>query len=89
MNSAPLAFKQWCDFNRLTLNISKSKLMIISNSNQIKLKEMKNLIKIEIGGVAMEIVSEYKYFGITLNESLNFVSHMKMIKTKVLQRTYL
>lgn len=37
----------------------------------------------------MDVITEYRYLGVILNQNLNYNSHIKMIKNNVLQRTYL
>lgn len=44
-------------------------VMIISNSTQENWKKLKKQLKIEIDGEAVEVVTEYKYLGIILNET--------------------
>lgn len=78
MNKASKSFLDWCGLNRLTLNLGKCKAMVISGSTQKK--KLRN-------NESLDLVCEYKYLGVILNESLNFHSHIKMIKQKVKQRS--
>lgn len=89
MNRAALDFKKWCDHNKLTFNLNKRKVMVLSNNTQKKLKELRKLVKIEVDGHVMDVITEYRYLGVILNQNLNYNSHIKMIKNNVLQRTYL
>ena len=61
--------------NRLSLNISKTSYMIISNQ--------KNAIEIRIRDSILTKVSIVKFLGVTLDENLTFNDHVKNITTKV------
>ena len=37
----------------------------------------------------MPIIEEYKYLGITLDNRLNLINHIKQLKTKIMKRTIL
>lgn len=63
--------------------------MVISNCTRKKIKELRKNVAISINSVALELVNEYKYLGILLDESLKYNGHIKMIKQKVKQRAYL
>lgn len=87
MSNACNQFQQWCNMNKLTLNLAKCKVIIISNSTGKKLKEIKHDIKVKIGNYQLELVNEFKYLGITIDENLRFNSHIKCIKSLVLSKT--
>lgn len=53
------------------------------------MKELKKEVNVKIKDQPLEIVNEYKYLGVILNETLNYQSHIKMVKQKVKQRAYL
>lgn len=72
LNQAARQFWLWCEYNKLTVNMSKSKVMLFSNiRHQLHLRK-KNQISIVINNSRLEIVSVYKYFGVYLDEHLNF-----------------
>lgn len=58
MNQASKLFHDWCVQNRLTLNLSKCKAMVISGSTQKKIKELKKEVNISIENVPIETVCE-------------------------------
>lgn len=89
LNKASENFYKWCCLNRLTLNLGKCKAMIICNCTRKKLKELRKSVAISINQVTLELVNEYKYLGIILDEPLKYNGHIKMIKQKVRQRAYL
>jgi hypothetical protein len=53
-------------FSRLSLNISKTKFMVVTN------KTMKDDISLSINNESIERVSEYKYLGIILDDKMSF-----------------
>ena len=61
--------------NRLSLNISKTSYMIISNQQ--------NTIDIRIRDSILTNVSTVKFLGVTLDENLNFNDHVKNVTTKI------
>lgn len=54
-----------------------------------KKRELKKQVNVKINNIPIDTVCEYKYLGVILNESLNYQSHIKMVKQKVNQRSYL
>ena len=69
----------WFSNNKLTLNVSKSKFMIIKRS--IKKTDRKLVLK--FNGKKIEQCSSYKYLGIHLDERLNWKVHVKYLCEKV------
>ena len=65
----------WLKANRLSLNISKTSYMIISNQ--------KNAIEIRIRDSILTKVSTVKFLGITLDENFTFNDHEKNVTTKI------
>lgn len=59
--------KKLCDINRLTLNLAKSKVLLLSGFTAKKTRQIKDLVNIEIEGKKLEFVQEYKYLGILLD----------------------
>ena len=65
----------WLKANRLSLNISKTSYMIISNQ--------KNAIEIRIRDSILTKISTVKFLGVTLDEILTFNDHLKNVTTKI------
>jgi hypothetical protein len=73
----------WLCYSKLSLNISKTKAMIISyNKSLVRNSEI--MINIQ----AVEIVSEYKYLGIIFDTKLCFSSHADYILSKLNKKFY-
>ena len=69
---------QWLVSNKLTLNISKSKFMIVSNK-----KCLTNKFKVCIQDTPLEKCDHYKYLGVIIDNKLNWKSHIEYISTKI------
>ena len=69
----------WCKSNKLTLNISKTKSMLLGTKHRIK---KTRYMPLNINNKQIDYVISYKYLGITIDQTLNFNLHMKqLIKT--------
>ena len=68
----------WLASNKLTLNISKSKYMIFTNTR-------KNFheISVKINKTPLEKCTKYKYLGIVIDEKLSWKDHIEYVCTKV------
>lgn len=86
MDRATSEFKYWCDLNRLTLNLKKSKIMLFSNTNYKTTLRLKGMISIKSNGQKMDTTPEYRYLGLILDDKLRFHSHIKMIRQRVSYR---
>ena len=66
----------WCRLNGITVNTEKSKLMIFGSSTVIE-----NLPSFEVTFLnkPMQIVSSYKYLGITLDSQLSYNLHVNKV----------
>ena len=68
----------WLIANKLTLNIKKSKFMIISNR-----REANQRFQIKINGHALERCSSYKYLGLFIDNGLNWKNHVNHVCQKI------
>ena len=64
--------KNWCDMNKLTINVKKTKIIIFN----VKLDERLTFGPILINNVPLEIVPQYKYLGIQLDQDMNMYAHI-------------
>ena len=65
----------WCNGNKANINIKHTKGMIVGTRSMVKKHRL--LPKLNIDGVPLEYVFQYKYLGINVDESLTFHSHLK------------
>ena len=70
---------KWLTNNKLTLNISKTKFMVISK----KKKPPENDFQVQFDNVCIEKCSSYKYLGIFLDDKLSWKPHIDYISNKI------
>ena len=70
---------KWLTINKLTLNVSKTKYMVISN----KKKPPDNDFQIKFDDVFLEKCSNYKYLGVYLDDKLSWKPHIDYISNKI------
>lgn len=68
---------KWFKQNKLSLNLSKSKMMIFGNGNSNAHEA------IQIEGVVIERVHEIKFLGVIIDDRITWNSHIKYITTKI------
>lgn len=68
MNEAVSLFREWCCFNKLTINNKKSKRLLFSNKpkkiHESNVRKINNLS----GNEPLEVVREYKYLGDSISK---------------------
>ena len=67
----------WLASNKLTLNISKSKYMLISKSRSIP------SLSICLNDTQMQSCDTYKYLGVHFDKNLDWKCHIEYITTKI------
>ena len=74
----------WIIHNKLSLNWSKTKFMIINPKRSgVKLPKF-----IELESNQIEVVSEFKLLGCTIDDKLTFVKHFKNVKAAVCSKLF-
>jgi len=68
----------WLKSNRLTLNISKSKFMLITKK-RINLSNF----SVNLNGTELEECDNYKYLGVYFDKNLNWKKHIDYICEKI------
>ena len=76
-------FVEWCKVNFLTLNVSKTKEMIIDFRHK---KEQ--ICQLSIDEKHIQLCTSYKYLGFTIDEKLNWHQHITIMSKKVNQRLF-
>ena len=72
--------KTWLDENKLTLNVKKTKSMLIGNN---KLLNEADYLGVRLYMDSIEQVGELKYLGVWLDSSLKFTSHISKMSSKI------
>ena len=83
MNEDLALVKEWLNDHRLTLNITKSKFVVVGGKQQLKrFKDM--TLKIKEDELSRE--TSYKYLGIIINENMTWGDHIASLQQKVEKR---
>ena len=73
----------WLAVNKLSLNISKTKFMVFHHPNKL----IPQNYEIKINDTIVERVHDFCFLGLTLNENLNWKTHVNNISNKVSKYT--
>ena len=76
-------FQKWCGSNFLTLNVQKTKEMIVDFR-----KGQHQLADLHIDSQQIEQVQQYKYLGVTVNNKLTWSDHCQGLYKKINQRLF-
>ena len=76
MQMALHSLKDYCSQNELTLNTSKSKVMVFSKG------KIRNVPNLYYGNSKLEVAFEYTYFGIKMNYNGKFINHINATSDK-------
>ena len=74
----------WLISNKLTLNLTKTKYMLISNTNVLSAKDRKKF-KLTIRKYTIHEVDQFKYLGVILDNKLSWSQHINYLVTKLSQ----
>ena len=77
LNNDLVVLADWIKFNKLALNLDKTKCMLFSSQNVI------DKPAILMNNVTLEYVSSIKYLGLTIDDRLSFKSHIASLKSKL------
>ncbi len=74
----------WCQDNCLSLNVSKTKELIVD----FRKRHRRPYTPIMISGTPVERVSSFKYLGVNISENLTWTTHIQTQVKKARQRLY-
>lgn len=87
MNSALTKLEEYLNVNRLKLNVTKTKGMILGT--RYKLKNVNTAyIQLKINNENIEWVTEIKYLGIFIDDNLNLKKHYEYVYKKISKKLY-
>ena len=72
----------WHSTDRLTLNVSKSKFVLIGSPNKLSTC---NDISVVIDNAPLEWTDAFKYLGVTINKTMTWGDHVETTSTKINQ----
>ena len=82
----------WINHNKLFLNWSKTKFMLINNTKKCiincKKKGPRKPNEIQLEDNLIEVVKEFKLLGCTIDESLTFNKHISNLKSSVCKKLF-
>ena len=78
INSELSKINNWFLVNKLSLNVSKTNYMIFH-----KKYNSPNNMNLEINGLGINRVSNFKFLGLTINENITWDNHIKSITLKI------
>ena len=70
---------EWLKLNKLSINVNKSKYMILKTARR---NNMINPLNIKIDNTYIDRVNEFNFLGISFNEQLNWQSHINKISNR-------
>ena len=79
LNKQMVKIEEWLEINRLTVNVNKTKVMLIRG---IRKKTVEDNVKVKLQDTILEVVSEIKYLGVVLDRNLTFSVHVDYICKK-------
>ncbi len=74
----------WCQDNCLSLNVSKTKELIVD----FRKRQQRPYTPLMISGTPVERVSSFKYLGVNISEGLTWTTHIQTQVKKARQRLY-
>ncbi len=74
----------WCQDNCLSLNVSKTKALIVD----FRKRQQWPYTPLMISGTSVERVSSFKYLGVNISEDLTWTAHIQTQVKKARQRLY-
>jgi len=82
VNNELIKVDEWMRLNKLSIIYAKS-MFFITGKLFNKAEEEKRNFKIHINNVVLHRKTSVKYLGVLLDESLNWTSHVKYLKSKL------
>ena len=76
IKSCIVKIRQWCSFNKLALNVDKSKVVVFSNRSFVS-------PSIVLGNQPIELVDVFKYLGVQFDSKLKFNTHIIELGNKL------
>ena len=75
-------FMEWSNYNMLTVNVNKTKIMYIAKANPLPPQ-----CTFRINGQEIEFVESFKYLGLVIDNKLSFDDHVSFLNGKLARLT--
>jgi hypothetical protein len=82
-NNSSIKLIEWCNFNQLDINWSKTKAMFITNKKSIDIPE-----HIKISQNEVDVVNSFELLGVIIDNKLNFLKYIGELRRAVNKRLY-
>ena len=79
-------FQEWCNQNQLTINLSKTKLMLFGTKNMLR---HSSKLEVNLSGTKIQYVKHFNYLGMRLEDMLTFEFHAAETLRMVAHKLYL
>ncbi len=76
-------FTRWCTHNRLDINWDKTNLMFIHNKRNVIIPDF-----VEYNDNKIEVVNEFRLLGVTIDNKLSFIKHVRNIESMINKKMY-
>ncbi|EDO26716.1 predicted protein, partial [Nematostella vectensis] len=83
LNQDLLAVAKWMDDHKLTLNLEKTKCMLLGSNRKL---ESKIKLSVSISNYNVSNVSNFKYLGVFISSDLTWSEHVEYLSGKINQR---
>ena len=86
LDSFQTSFKKllsWCEYNRIDINWTKTKIMFITSKRNVSLPSC-----IIFEDKSIEVVKKFKLLGVQIDNRLNFLSHVSDLRISINKRIY-
>ena len=77
------AIASWLNDNKLTLNVDKTKAMLIGSDSKFR---KLNSLSVFVLGNQLDSVRSFKYFGVVISSNFTWTEHVEHVISKVNQR---
>ena len=78
--------QSWCNHNRLTLSISKSKTLLLGSISKIKKVDLTE--KLVLNNVELDFVEKYTYLGVVLDRYMSLTGLVSSVKKNVVSQLF-
>ena len=79
--------QEWCALNKMALNPSKSKCMIITVRQKHQLRPL--CLHLQLNGQIIDQVKEHRLLGVVIDDQLNWISHIHFVQKKISNNIFL
>ena len=83
MNDETKLICEWLIVNELTINVKKTKYMLIHHKRDAKFNRMVKKFKLNVNNYCIKQVNEFKYLGVNIDNKLNWKCHIDYLSSQI------